>query len=415
MNISVVDVRICYYQIDNNQNKHLIGIMKNTVVNSIMPLLVAVISVVVASFLSGAVFVIIVLLAGAGASFLLWNSANKAAISEQQRQAELDANRDRAESLERQLSEAEELALRIVPIWQRHIMSTSGQVEDSISALTQRFSSLVQELGLVTETTHIDSDEDDFIHSIDDDRTELMSLFKEFTNITESNDRLSSKIEHLHEYTGQLDNMAGEVRAIADQTNLLALNAAIEAARAGDSGRGFAVVADEVRTLSGQSGDTGNRITDKTEEVNQVVKELSNFSAQTSESVHNAIESGEQIVEDVVKDLNERTQNLAEDGKKLYSLSSMLQAEIRDMLVSFQFQDRVTQILQQVTGSLDHISGIVEERRNIRASGAAPEPLDIDALLDEVKSNYTTTEERINHEGDATQDDAASGGSINFF
>jgi methyl-accepting chemotaxis protein len=364
--------------------------MKNSFVNTIMPLLVALVSVVLASFLSGVVFVIIVLLAGAGASFLLWNSASKTAESDQQHQQELDANRDRIECLQR-------------------------QVEESINALTARFSALVQELGMVTQTTHIDSDEDDFIHSIDDDRTELMSLFTEFSKITESNERLSSKIDHLHEFTSQLDSMAGEVRAIADQTNLLALNAAIEAARAGDSGRGFAVVADEVRTLSGQSGDTGNRITDKTEEVNQVVRELSSFSSQTSESVHNAIESGEKIVEDVIQDLNQRTQNLADDGKKLYSLSNMLQAEIQDMLVSFQFQDRVTQILQQVTGSLDHISGIVEERQRIRASGADQEPLNIDALLDEVKSNYTTTEERINHEGDATQSDAASGGSINFF
>jgi methyl-accepting chemotaxis protein len=389
--------------------------MKNTLFNSMLPLVVALLSILAASLAGSFVFIIIALLVGVGASFMLWNGARSSARESHKLQAELDASNYQIQNLERQLSEAEDLALRIVPIWQRHVQSTSNQVEESISALTERFSALVAELGMVTRTTHIDSEEDDFIHSIDDDRTELMSLFNEFSKITESNNRLSSKIEHLHEYTGQLDSMAGEVRAIADQTNLLALNAAIEAARAGDSGRGFAVVADEVRTLSGQSGDTGNRITDKTEEVNQVVSELSSFSDRTSESVNNAIETGEQIVEDVIKDLNERTQHLAEDGKKLYSLSQMLQGEIQEMLVSFQFQDRVSQILQQVSGSLDHISGIIEQRKTIRASGAIPEPLDVDGLLEEVKSSYTTTEERLNHEGAAEAEDTASGGSINFF
>jgi methyl-accepting chemotaxis protein len=291
-----------------------------------------------------------------------------------------------------------------------------AHVEENVSALTERFSSLVNELQQVAETSHINSEHDEVIRIISRDKSELLGLFNEFTSITDSNQQLALKINHLNAYTSELDKMAGEVRAIADQTNLLALNAAIEAARAGESGRGFAVVADEVRTLSGQSGDTGNRITEKTAEVNKIVQELFSFSSQTSKTVSEAIGSGGEVVERVTENLSGRTEQLEEEGRKLLDLSQMLQSEIQQMLVAFQFQDRVDQILHQVTGSLDSVDAVLGQRGEQRQQGLEPTPLDIDALLQTMKSSYTTTEQHRNHEGgDASTSNDAPGGAVMFF
>ena len=76
------------------------------------------------------------------------------------------------------------------------------------------------------------------------------------------NSQLVEEIKQLREEIERVGNVAGEIGDIARQTNLLALNATIEAARAGDHGKGFAVVAGEVKTLSGQTAEATNEISD---------------------------------------------------------------------------------------------------------------------------------------------------------
>lgn len=104
----------------------------------------------------------------------------------------------------------------------------------------------------------------DVTHQMDEERssvattsklsTEASSLIYEIANNLKklSEDALAATgiINNLTDRTEQIDTIVRLISDIAEQTNLLALNAAIEAARAGEQGRGFAIVADEVRKLA---------------------------------------------------------------------------------------------------------------------------------------------------------------------
>lgn len=209
--------------------------------------------------------------------------------------------------------------------------------------------------------------------------------------------RLLGEVQGLSTQAEELNEMAGAVGQIADQINLLALNAAIEAARAGEHGRGFAVVADEVRKLASMSAETGQQMIEKVGNIGGAVNETLK---QAEESInHNriAIDDGKGTLESVFARLQGTIESLQDDSSSLRSASEDIRDQISNVLVSFQFQDRVSQILKKVLSDLGGIVDNVSGKQTLRLQNNEMLPYEFEEQINEMQANYVTDEQRHNH------------------
>ena len=298
----------------------------------------------------------------------------------------------------------EKLFKQVLPIWKRHIMLVNGQMDDSVSGMTGRFSSLIDDISVATDSSYFTDDGNS--GSMQSDKQALTELFLELNSMNDSRQHQLSKLDDLVAETNALNSLANDVRKIAQQTNLLALNAAIEAARAGASGRGFAVVADEVRALSTLSGKTGEKITQTIEDLNKRTNEFQRLSLSSAKEESDALSGGEEKLLRVIDSLEKRTQSMSDQGIAMVELGQRVQAEVANMLVDFQFQDRSSQILQQIVDNIDEIDNLVKIDSSLI-------DIDVENLIKNMQDRYIATEQYDGN--DNAQEAHADKSSISFF
>jgi hypothetical protein len=79
-------------------------------------------------------------------------------------------------------------------------------------------------------------------------------------------------VDHLGEVSRQIVASTGNILKVLGALKMLALNARIEATRAGEMGRGFAVVAQEIKSLAAATGESAERITHLTKDLQSTLE-----------------------------------------------------------------------------------------------------------------------------------------------
>ncbi|WP_421198330.1 methyl-accepting chemotaxis protein [Aeromonas enteropelogenes] len=313
----------------------------------------------------------------------------------------------------------EEVCQKAVPIWSQQIESSRQQTEEAMIDLTQRFSGLANKLEEAVSASHQAAGDLGGTESkgmaavLSESQHQLNEVLSLMHSAQENRDAMLAEIKSLTAYTLELNTMALDVAKIASQTNLLALNAAIEAARAGEAGRGFAVVADEVRNLSRLSSETAQKMSDKVDTINAGIGRVSEIAESSAARDHVSVANSEQAIEQVLTRFRQATDSLAESASLLQSESTDIHHEISNVIISLQFQDRVSQILNQVRNNMEHLSSHLNDpEQQVRTSG--PIMIDADSWLADMELTYATDEQRDIHHGRSTKPTTSSA-DITFF
>ena len=274
--------------------------------------------------------------------------------------------------------------------WIVHIQSVQRQMREATDELLQGFVSILDELDKITASGNsIDNNSlnqrADMLQACEH---ELHALVRNFGAFIESRDKMLGTMNSLGQTSVGLRTMAEDVGVIARQTNLLSLNAAIEAARAGPAGRGFSVVAAEVRRLSSASAETGKHIRDQVRDFSASVHQTLEEASARAEIDRSMVGDSERTIVSVIERVDGAVSELHHRAAELGVRGEAVRGHVEQMMVAFQFQDRVQQILDQIAQSMQAVTERLHEKT---AQGDLPDLQAWDALLSD---GYTTDEQR---------------------
>jgi methyl-accepting chemotaxis protein len=303
-----------------------------------------------------------------------------------------------------------------VQLWTGHLGTAQAQMREATEQLLNGFMLILEQLDkIIGEDAGPLHDAgaagrlDERARMLQRCEQQLRGLVDNFHGFVQSREAMTATMRSLSGASTGLRGMAEDVAKIARQTNLLSFNAAIEAARAGDSGRGFAVVAAEVRRLSTESGETGRRIGSQVESFESQMNDTLARAARQSAQDTGVIEASEATVGQVIEQVDDAVSQLHQRAADLAARGHAVREQVQQLMVAFQFQDRVQQIIDQVNGSM---ASAVQGLREALVQGRAPAAGEWTALL---SAGYSTEEQRALADGSASRGTPAPQSETTFF
>jgi len=309
-----------------------------------------------------------------------------------------------------------ELCETAFPVWSKQINSTTEMLEMEITEISLAISAMAEEIttamtlcaDVVAEI--VDRTEDRRDGS--DVREKMQAVADALQTTVETRGTLLDDVKMLGPLTSGLETMANDVMEISTQTKLLALNATIEAARAGEAGQGFGVVASEVRSLAMRSAEIAEAMVNSSEDIQEKIRHTQMSADETAEVEGKLVETSNQHMSAILSVHDTTMQNLVKALAELQSIDMKYKQSVSDAIIALQFQDRVGQILHNVSQSCDGGLAVLVEsiENNTRA-------IDFEPWLQQMHARFTTAEERQNLRtfmGDDSTTNEVVAGEVSF-
>ncbi|MEB2279987.1 methyl-accepting chemotaxis protein [Lysinibacillus xylanilyticus] len=241
----------------------------------------------------------------------------------------------------------------------KHISSgaetSATAVQDTAEAI-EDVRALATEVNSRAEASATQSKE--ILHNLTTTTKAIETLVNSIQQIAAGNTEALESIRLLEENAGQVERIISLVGDIAAQTNLLALNASIEAARAGEHGKGFAVVAEEVRSLADESAKAVQGITSLIQSMQQNVEIVVK---QMNQQVTFATKEAARVSETTTA-VEGMSSSVHEMATAIVEISTLIEQQMHNIETTARQSQEVAAIAQETSAGAQEVRSVAEEQ-----------------------------------------------------